>query len=58
MDGIRIGSLCGRPGISASEDLSRLEYDLIRVAFDPDRKLPFFLRFGLVLWITERYHLY
>jgi hypothetical protein len=58
MNATRIGSLHGRPGVSTWEDLSRLEYDLIRMAFDPDGRVPFFVRFGLVLWLTERYHLY
>lgn len=58
MNGIRFRSLSGGHDVSAREALSSLEYDLIRMACDPDRRVPFFVRFGLVLWLTERYHLY
>lgn len=56
MNGFR--SLCGRPGASAGEDLSRLEDDLIRMACDPDRRVPFFLRLGLILWLSETHYLH
>lgn len=58
MNMFRFRSLGGPPGVSAGVDLSSLEDDLIRMACDPDRRVPFFVRLGLVLWMTERYHFY
>jgi hypothetical protein len=58
MNGIRFGLLCARRDSSASEELSKLEYDLVRMALDPNRRVSFFVRFGLILWLTERHHLY
>jgi hypothetical protein len=44
------------PTVSMGENLSRVECDLIRKVFDPDDEVPLFLRFGLVLWLAERYY--
>ena len=58
MNALRIRSSHGGRGASVWEHLFRVEYDLIRIVFDPNRRAPLFLRFGLVSWLTEKYHLW
>jgi len=50
---IRLRSSPGRRDASAWKHLFCVEYDLIRIVFDPNRRVPLFLRFGLVSWLTE-----
>jgi hypothetical protein len=42
--------------VSAWDQISKVEYDLIRMALDPDRSVPLSLRFGLFSWLAERYY--
>jgi hypothetical protein len=48
----------GRRDVSIWEHLFSVEYDLIRMAFDPNRRVPLFLRFGLISWLMEKYQLW